>query len=147
MLELWKIIFFWFWFKTWLCTKTNGFISIVVISTERTATTAKAKEKRTDSARIWYAPVINPSHAKTILDANPIDMTYYNLLGVSANASQAAIKKAYYMNAMKVCDIFTSNRKTHFVYSLILTKIPMIRWQKNDLNLLAKHTKVCFKNN
>ncbi|KAI8915877.1 X-domain of DnaJ-containing-domain-containing protein [Gorgonomyces haynaldii] len=38
---------------------------------------------------------------KTGTDDSPIDMSYYDLLGVKADATPAAIKKAYYTQAMK----------------------------------------------
>ncbi|RKO91127.1 X-domain of DnaJ-containing-domain-containing protein, partial [Blyttiomyces helicus] len=34
-------------------------------------------------------------------DENPVDMEYYDLLGIAGNATPAEIKKAYYMKAMK----------------------------------------------
>lgn len=35
-------------------------------------------------------------------DENPVDLAYYELLGVPPDATAAAIKKAYYISAMKV---------------------------------------------
>ncbi len=37
-------------------------------------------------------------------DEHPVDLEYYSLLGVEPTASQAQIKKGYYMMAMK-CDL------------------------------------------
>jgi curved DNA-binding protein CbpA len=36
-----------------------------------------------------------------MIDVDPIDMTFYDILGIPADASSSAIKKAYYIHAMK----------------------------------------------
>ncbi|KAH9266200.1 hypothetical protein BASA84_001244 [Batrachochytrium salamandrivorans] len=41
------------------------------------------------------------AYGKTGSDDNPVDMEYYDLLEIPANASNGAIKKAYYLKAMK----------------------------------------------